>query len=230
MLSIPSSIIRVPQLLSGDNLRQVLGLLEQVPFEDGRNTASGAAKEIKNNMQATRDENPFKRQVQQIIFAAVAGHPLVQTAVMPKNILPPIISKYSGGMEYGWHTDSPVMTIDYTIRVDLSMTLFLSDPASYEGGELVIHTPSGYVTYKLDQGDAIIYPTTRLHCVNPVTSGERVACVTWMQSLIKDTEKRELLYQVKTIQESMAAKEMQSAEHLLMLQVYSNLMRMWTDL
>lgn len=230
MLSIPSSIIQVTQLLKPQDLLQVTTLLQQIPFEDGRNTASGTAKEVKNNMQATRDENPYKRQVQQIVFAAVAGHPLVQTAIMPKNILPPIISKYSNGMEYGWHTDSPVMTIDYTVRADLSMTLFLSDPETYEGGELVIHTPSGFVNYKLNKGDAVIYPTTRLHCVNPVTEGERVACVTWIQSLVKDTEKRELLFQVKTIQENIAAKDLKSDENLLLLQVYSNLMRMWTDL
>lgn len=230
MLSIPSSIIQVTQLLKPQDLLQVTTLLQQIPFEDGRNTASGTAKEVKNNMQATRDENPYKRQVQQIVFAAVAGHPLVQTAIMPKNILPPIISKYSNGMEYGWHTDSPVMTIDYTVRADLSMTLFLSDPETYTGGELVIHTPSGFVNYKLNKGDAVIYPTTRLHCVNPVTEGERVACVTWIQSLVKDTEKRELLFQVKTIQENIAAKDLKSDENLLLLQVYSNLMRMWTDL
>jgi len=230
MLSIPSSIIQVQQLLTPEQLQQVAALLQQIPFEDGKNTATGTAKEVKNNMQATRDENPYKRQLQQIVFAAVAGHPLVQAAVMPKNILPPIISKYSNGMEYGWHTDSPVMTIDYTVRADLSMTLFLSDPESYKGGELVIHTPSGFVNYKLAKGDAIIYPTTRLHCVNPVTEGERVACVTWLQSLVKDTEKREILFQVKTIQERIAAKDLKSEENLLLLQVYSNLMRMWTDL
>jgi PKHD-type hydroxylase len=230
MLSIPSSIIQVQQLLTPEQLQQIDSLLQQIPFEDGKSTATGTAKEVKNNMQATRDENPYKRQLQQIVFAAVAVHPLIQTAVMPKNILPPIISKYSNGMEYGWHTDSPVMTIEYTVRADLSMTLFLSDPDTYKGGELVIHTPSGYVNYKLAKGDAVIYPTTRLHCVNPVTEGERVACVTWLQSLVKDTEKRELLFQVKTIQERIAANDMKSEENLLLLQVYSNLMRMWTDL
>lgn len=230
MFDIPSSIIHVKQLLKPEELQQIDFLLQQIPFEDGRNTATGAAKEVKRNMQATREENQNKRHIQQIVFNAVATSPLIQAAIMPKNILPPIISKYQDSMEYGWHTDSPVMTIDYTIRVDLSMTLFLSDPESYKGGELVIHTPSGYVPYKLNKGDAIIYPTTRLHCVNPVTEGERIACVTWMQSLIKDTEKRELLFQLKTIQEAIASKDLKSTENLMLLQVFSNLMRMWTDL
>lgn len=230
MFQIPSSIIHISQLLQPQDLQQVDFLLQQIPFEEGKNTASGAAREVKNNMQATREDNPHKRHLQQIVFNAVATHPLMQAAVMPKNILPPMVSKYSNGMEYGWHTDSPVMTIDYTIRADLSMTLFLSDPASYQGGELEIHTPSGYVLYKLDRGDAIIYPTTRLHRVRPVTEGERIACVTWMQSLIKETEKRELLFQLKTVQENIAAKDLQSTENVMLMQVYSNLMRMWTDL
>lgn len=230
MLSVPSSIIHVAQLLKPQDLQHVLTLIRQIPFEEGKNTASGSAREVKNNMQATRSEDPFKRQVQQLVFASIAGNPLIQSAVMPKNILPPIISKYSNGMEYGWHTDSPVMTIDYTIRCDLSITVFLSEPESYTGGELVIHTPSGYVEYKLAAGDAIIYPTTRLHCVKPVTEGERVACVTWIQSLIKETERRELLFQVKSIQEQVASRDMQAPENLMLLQVYSNLMRMWTDL
>lgn len=230
MLEIPSSILLVRQLLPAHDLQQADMLLQQIPFEEGKNTASGAAREVKNNMQASREDNPHKRHLQQIVFNAVAMHPLIQSAVMPKNILPPMLSKYQDGMAYGWHTDSPVMTIDYTVRADLSMTLFLSDPASYDGGELEIHTPSGYVTYKLDRGDAVIYPTTRLHRVRPVTRGQRVACVTWMQSLVKDTEQRELLFQLKSIQENIAAKDLQSPENLMLMQVHSNLMRMWTDL
>lgn len=229
-MQIPSSIIHVQGLLKQEELIEADRLLKDIAFEDGKNTAQGAAKEVKNNLQAQRDENPARRRMQQMVFNAVATSPLIQASVMPKSILPPIISKYSDGMQYGWHTDSPVMTIDYTIRVDLSMTLFLSDPGTYKGGELVIHTPTGYVPFKLNKGDAIIYPTTRLHCVNPVTEGERVACVTWMQSLIKDTDKRELLFQLKTIQEYIASANLQSAENLMLLQVYSNLMRMWTEL
>lgn len=209
---------------------KINNLITQIPFEDGKNTASGIAREVKNNMQASRVENSARREIQQIVFAAIATHPLVQAAVMPKSILPPIISKYSNGMNYGWHTDSPIMTIDYTIRVDLSITVFLSDPETYKGGELVIQMPTGNVEYKLDKGDAIIYPTTKLHCVNPVTEGERLACVTWIQSLIKDTDKRELLFQLKEIQEAIASKDLQSQENIGILQVYSNLMRMWTDL
>ena len=168
--------------------------------------------------------------MQQIVFRAIATNLLIQAAALPKNILPPIISKYNNGMHYGWHTDSPVMTIDYTIRVDLSITVFLSDPGTYTGGELEIEMPGGNVLDILNTGDAIIYPTTKLHRVSPGTEGARVACVTWLQSLVKDTEKRELLYGIKTIQESLAVKDQQSPENISILQVYSNLMRMWAEL
>lgn len=226
----PSSILKINGLLNKEQLQKIDELLEKIPFEDGKNTATGAAKESKNNLQASPAENQFRREVQQIIFSAIAGHPVVQAGVMPKNILPPIISKYNNGMAYGWHTDSPVMTIEYTIRVDLSITVFLSDPDSYTGGELEIQMPTGNVLYKLNKGDAIIYPTTKLHRVRPVTEGERVACVTWIQSLVKDTAHRELLYQLKTIQENIAAKDLNGPENLAIMQVYSNLVRMWTDL
>lgn len=230
MTNTSSSVLQISNLLSTAQLQRIDALLEKIPFEDGKKTASGAAKEAKSNMQASATDDPSKREVQQIVFSAIAGNPLIQAAAMPKNMLPPIISKYSDGMQYGWHTDSPVMTIEYTIRVDLSITVFLCDPGSYEGGELEIQMPTGNILYKLKKGDAVIYPTTKLHRVRPVTKGERIACVTWMQSLVKDTHQRELLFQLKNIQESIAAKDLQGEENLAMLQVYSNLMRMWTDL
>jgi PKHD-type hydroxylase len=167
---------------------------------------------------------------QQIVMNALAANPLVQAFALPKFILPPIISQYTPGMNYGWHTDSPIMGDTHPVRIDMSMTLFLSDPASYTGGELIIHTPTGYVNFKLNKGDAIIYPTTRLHCVNPVTEGVRLAAVTWIQSFIKDTEKRELVMLIKTIQEMIAASNINSTENLMLLQVYSNLVRMWTEI
>lgn len=230
MQQLPSSIIVVPGLLKPEELHEIDSLMAAISFESGSNTASGAAKEVKNNMQAARENHPSYRKAQEIVFKAVASSPLIQAGIMPKDILPPIISKYSNNMHYGWHTDSPVMSNEITIRVDLSMTLFLSDPSTYKGGELVIHTPTGYVPYKLDKGSAVLYPTTRLHCVNPVTEGERVACVTWLQSMIRDTEKRELLFQLKCVQEAIGNGNAQSMENLMLLQLYSNLMRMWAEL
>ncbi len=231
MQQLPSSLLVLPSVLSEAALSEIDTLLPQIPFEDGKNTASGVAREVKNNQQASRTPNAAKQRVQEIVFAALAQHPIVKMAFMPKAILPPIISRYSNGNTYGWHTDSPIMSDGgQTIRVDLSATLFLSAPETYTGGELVIHTPTGFVPFKGKKGDVVIYPTTRLHCVNPVTEGERVAAVTWMQSFIKDTEQRELIFQLKSVEESVGSRDPLSTEHLLLQQVYANLVRMWSEL
>lgn len=229
MQQLPSSILVIPQFLSAAALAEMDALLPQITFEDGKNTATGAAREVKNNRQAVRTPNPAHQRAQEIVFHTLAQHPLVQMAFMPKAILPSTISKYSNGMTYGWHTDSPIMSNGQTIRVDLSCTVFLSDPESYTGGELVIHTATGFVPFKGNKGDAVIYPTTRLHCVNPVTAGERTAAVTWLQSFIKETEQRELIFQLKSVQESVAQRDPQSTENLLLLQIYSNMVRMWAE-
>lgn len=227
---LPSSIIHFQNLLSETDLAEIDALLPLVPFEDGKATATGAAHAVKSNWQSVRGTNNLHIQkAGQIIINALVANPLFHTGAMPKMILPLTISKYETGMHYGWHTDSPVMTNMATIRVDLSMTLFLSDPGAYEGGELVIHTPSGMMPFKPAKGDAIIYPTTRLHRVNPVTSGIRIAAVTWMQSMIRDTEKRETLFQLKTILDGMKI-DPDSEQYLLMQQVYCNLTRMWAEI
>lgn len=227
-MNIPLSIVHISGLLKENELLKLDELLGNMAFVDGKATASGAAKEVKSNLQ-TPAADIYLQQAEQIIIQAISSCPLLHATVFPKMILPITISKYQLGMQYGWHTDSPLMSNRATIRVDLSMTIFLSDPASYEGGELVIHSASGFTPIKLAKGDAIVYPTTRLHCVNPVTSGERIAAVTWMQSMIRSTEQRELLYQLKTVQEQIGAQPAQSSENLVLQQVYSNLVRMWAD-
>lgn len=230
-MNIPSSIIYVQGLLKPEELQAIDGLLASIPFEDGKATASGPAREVKNNLQSPRTDNEASQHIQQIVMTAVATSPYIQAAVIPKFILPPIISKYREGMQYGWHTDSPLMSDRHmTIRADLSMTLFLCEPETYAGGELVIHTPTGFVPYKLKKGDAVIYPTTRLHCVNPVTEGERVAAVSWMQCVVPDTEKRDLLFQLKTVQETLSQQNGNSPEHLVLQQAYCNLVRMWAEM
>jgi PKHD-type hydroxylase len=229
-IMLPGSYLHIPALLSPEMLRRADELIATCTFVDGKATATGAAREIKQNLQA-KPEGSSLQEVQAMIMQAVSAHPMTQAGVMPKFIVPPVIGKYEPGMSYGWHTDSPVMMgSSHPLRVDVSMTLFLSDPSAYDGGELVIHNGSGYSTYKLNRGDAIIYPTTRLHAVNEVTSGTRLVAVTWMQSSVKDAAHRELLFQLKYVQESIARQNLQSMENLLLMQVHSNLLRMWTEM
>lgn len=223
-------LLHVPGLLSPELLSQIDQLIPSLTFADGRATATGAAQQVKNNLQVSKEAHQAHPEVQQLVARAILSNPLVQQAIMPVKVLPPIISKYEPGMHYGWHTDSPLMGDEFTIRVDVSITVFLNAPATYEGGELMIHAPSGFVQYKLEKGDAIIYPTTRLHGVNAVVSGNRLAAVTWMQCAVKDPEKRELLFQLKATSDAIGKSQPGSMEHLMLMQVYSNLVRMWAEL
>jgi PKHD-type hydroxylase len=229
-MQLPQMMLHIPGLLTPEMLQQLDVLIPQLQFADGKATATGAAAQVKNNLQVSKEAHAAHPEVQQIIARAILTNPLVQTAIMPVRILPPIISKYEQGMHYGWHTDSPLMGEEFTIRVDASITIFLNPPAEYQGGELVIHSPAGYMQYKLERGDAIIYPTTRLHGVNSVSSGHRLAAVTWMQCAIKNPDQRELLFQLKTTSDTIGTAQPGSTEHLMLMQVYSNLVRMWAEL
>ncbi|HYF31888.1 MAG TPA: Fe2+-dependent dioxygenase [Chitinophagaceae bacterium] len=229
-MQLPQMLLHIPGLLSPEVLQQADGLLPSLQFVDGKSTATGPAQQVKNNLQVSKEAHAAHPELQQLIARAILSNALVQQAIMPVRILPPIISKYEKGMHYGWHTDSPLMGDEFTIRVDASITVFLNNPAEYEGGELVIHSPGGYVNYKLQRGDAIIYPTTRLHGVNQVSAGHRVAAVTWMQCAVKNPEQRELLFQLKATTDAIGNAQPGSTEHLLLMQVYSNLVRMWAEL
>jgi PKHD-type hydroxylase len=224
-----TTYIRVPGLLKPEELAQLDALLDGAEFTDGKLTAAGAAQQVKNNLQLPR-ESGVAQQAGNIVLNALSQSPLVQAAIMPKAVLPPLFSRYGPGMQYGWHVDSPLTGQYPTIRADVSMTVFLNSPNEYEGGELVIQTEAGNVGYKLERGDAIVYPTTRLHVVNPVQGGMRKVAVTWMQCAVRDAAKRELLLQLNTAQQLLYQRQPQAAEYLMLQQVYSNLVRMWTEL
>ena len=228
-MQLPQMLLHVPGLLSPGQLQKADNLLPSLQFIDGKSTASGAALQVKNNLQVSKEAHQAHPELQQLVGQAILSSPMIQQAIMPSKILPPLISKYESNMHYGWHTDSPLMGTDYIIRVDVSITVFLNHPSEYEGGELVIHGPGGFVQYKLAKGDAIIYPTTRLHAVNKVTSGNRIAAVTWMQCAIKNPEQRELLFQFKAANDAIGAEKANTTEYLLLQQVYSNLIRMWAE-
>lgn len=224
---LPGQYIQVKGLLNTSELQVIGRILDDAAFVDGKATASDAAKGVKNNLQLP--EGPALNGVQQIINQAIMSNTLIQTAVMPVMTLPVLVSRYSGGMSYGWHVDSPLMGSP-TIRTDVGMTIFLSDPTSYEGGELAINSPSGTISVKLSKGDAVIYPTTRLHGVAPVDKGSREVAVTWMQCAVRNSDQRELLFQLRSVQESIYKQSPDSKENQLLQQIYSNLLRQWVNI
>lgn len=221
-------LIHIPGLLTATELIAIDALIEKAGFVDGKLTASMAAKEVKNNLQIEAN-NEHLTGIQHIISAALGQSPLFNIAALPKNCQPFLISKYNSGKYYGWHVDSPIMG-NPPIRTDLAMTIFLSDPATYEGGELVIQSDTGTVNFKPAKGDAVLYPCQYLHCVNEIKSGERVAAVTWVQSHVKDPAQRQILYQLNQVHSALYQQAPNAPATNLLLQTHSNLFRMWADL
>lgn len=218
----------IPSLLKPAELLELELLIGESAFADGKATASLAAKEVKNNSQLENGNNGQLDKIRSILSNAIQTSPLFQAVTQPKSVHPFLISKYVPGQYYGWHVDSPVMG-DPMIRTDLAMTIFLSDPSTYEGGELLIQTTAGNMAIKPAKGDAIVYPCQFLHCVNEVRSGERLAAVTWIQSNIQSTEQRQLLFDLSQVYSVMMQKDKHAPETNLLLQTYSNLFRMWAD-
>jgi PKHD-type hydroxylase len=208
------------RVLQAAEVDHVASELAKQSFTDGKLTAGGHAREVKYNLQADRAE-PGRADLDRIVIAALERHPEFQVFAMPRRIVAPIFSRYEPGMEYGDHIDSSVMG---NVRTDLAMTLFLSPPASYQGGELTVHSSLGEQEIKLDSGEAIVYPANAVHHVNPVTSGIRLAAVTWVQSRVKEEELRAILYDLSRAMKK-AEKEPDHGQALLLSKSYHNLVR-----
>ena len=185
-------------------------------------------KTVKNNEQLRRTAKDRDR-VDRIILTALRRNPEFQTVAIPKRIQPPLISRYRPGMAYGPHVDDALMGRGEKMRTDLAVTVFLTDPAAYEGGELVIDSPFGQQEVKLPAGAAVVYPAGTLHRVREVSRGERLAAVTWVQSYVRDGLKREVLNDMDRIRCAMAAASPAIAETDLAFKTYSNLLRLWSE-
>lgn len=218
--------LHVKELLNNQQLTVVHNLLESARFADGRETATAAARDVKNNLQVDMNA-PQYGMLQQVILEGLNNSVLLRNAIFPKHVYPFLFSKYTDGMEYGWHVDSPLM--GNMMRTDIAITVFLNDPDKYEGGELELQSSSGTLLYKFAAGDAICYPCTQLHRVRPVIKGERCVAVSWMQSMVKDAESRKMLFDIQQVIDSLRTVDLQSAEAHLLQQTHSNLLRMWAD-
>lgn len=218
--------LHIPKLISESEIHQIDFLFKSGAFDDGKLTAHSAAQEVKSNLQLNNQTKEHAA-IQQSILEALNRNALFRNAVLPQSIHPFIISNYKPGMHYGWHVDSPVM--GNMIRTDVAMTIFLNNPEEYDGGELELQTANGNVLYKLNKGDAICYPCTQVHRVREVTRGERNVAVSWVQSLVKETEHRKLLFELFQTTESLREKGIDGEEYLFLQQHYSNLLRMWAN-
>lgn len=195
------------------------------PFVDGRRTAGWHAREVKNNLQVDAEDAAFsdlRRQIAQ----AVLRHPLFVRAFLPKAMAAVMINRYDPGMTYGTHVDDPLMA---GMRTDVSFTVFLSDPKSYAGGELVIDTSSGRQAYKLPVGAGVAYPSGALHRVQPVTGGTRLAAVGWTQSLVRDPARRELLFDLDQASRAIFEQHGKTPAFDAVAKSLANLQRMWIE-
>ena len=220
-------IVCISDLLTAEELDYIGKALSVADFVDGRLTAGWHAKLVKQNQQLSK--TPDTEALKNLVRKALQKNPLFQAVARPKAIHSLLISRYQTGMSYGRHVDNALMKAGGFLRSDISFTIFLNGPDAYEGGELVIEGADSETPYKLAAGSAIIYPSTSLHRVDPVVSGERLVVVGWVQSLIRCTEKREILFDLVTTQRSLFAKEGKTDEFDLLSKSVANLLRMWAE-
>ena len=226
-------IVRIPGLLEGRPLAHVRERLAAADWQDGRITAGPEAARVKANEQLDED-HPLARELGEVVLTALSRSLLFTSAALPLKVFPPMFNRYRGGGHFGAHVDTAVRLTRQApnrVRTDLSATLFLADPDSYDGGELVIDETYGEQAIKLVAGDLLLYPATRLHKVRPVTRGARLASFFWVQSMVRDDDNRRLLYEMD---QALSALRIQHPDgHPALVRLtgsYHNLLRKWSDL
>lgn len=219
----------IEDLIDAATVAKLRGWLAEATFEDGRITAGGNARLVKNNEQVCADPNspdPRLEEMQDLVANALWSNGIFNAAAQPKEILTPLFSRYTIGMRYGTHMDNAMMS---DMRIDLALTLFLTDPADYDGGELVADFSTGERTVKLPAGSAVLYPATTLHQVTEVTRGQRLAAVTWVRSLVRDVGEREILYDLKMAHLQLSKQLGKTVEIDLISKCHTNLLRRWIE-
>lgn len=224
-------LLRIPNVLNPEELAKLQDLMAKANWVDGKVTAGTQSAQVKRNMQLP-EESEFAETSRKIVLQALSRNALFFSAALPKNIYPPLFNQYREGMDFGAHIDNAVRTHALTgnhVRTDISSTLFISPPESYEGGELVIEDTYGVQSVKLPAGDMVLYPGTSLHHVRPVSKGARIACFFWTQSMIRDDAQRTLLFDMDAAISTLRQEHGDSAAVIRLTGNYHNLIRMWAD-
>jgi len=223
-------MLHISDVLTKEQVNELRIELDSAEWVDGKQTVGPQGARVKQNHQINSN-SPVAQELGTRILRALSAHPLYFSAALPLRVVPPLFNRYTGGEQYGFHVDGAVRALpnDVMLRTDLSCTLFLSEPDEYEGGELIVNDTYGQHEVKLPAGDLILYPSSSVHAVMPVTQGARVASFFWLQSMIRDDQKRTLLYELdQTIQRLRAA----IGDHpdvLSLTNHYHNLLRHWSE-
>lgn len=225
-------LIAIPDLLDSGEVAAIRDLIDAAPWVDGNVTSGHQSALAKHNLQLPEDSAAAK-QAGQAILDALSRSPLFIAAALPLKIFPPLFNSYAGGQSFGVHVDNAVRIqagTGFRVRSDLSMTLFLEEPDAYEGGELSIETNFGVQQVKLPAGHAVLYPSSSLHRVEPVTRGRRIASFFWLQSMIRDDAARQMLFDLDRSVQGVAAELGQGHSEVIRLTgVYHNLLRRWAE-
>jgi PKHD-type hydroxylase len=224
-------LLAIPAVLTAEQVRAARQVLDRADWVDGRVTAGHQSARAKDNMQVP-EGSPAARQVGETILAALQASSLFLSAALPLKVFPPLFNRYSGGQAFGTHVDNAVRQVPGTphrVRTDLSATLFLSEPADYDGGELVVEDTYGVHAVKLPAGHLVLYPASSLHHVRAVTRGTRVASFFWIQSMVRDDGARTVLFDLDTAVQRLAAELPDHASTVQLTGIYHNLLRRWAE-
>jgi len=225
-------LLQIPELLNAEEVARARVLMRGAPWADGRASAGTQAVRVKNNQQLPRD-CLAATEIRAMVLQALDRNPMFFSAALPKRVFTPHVNRYGGDANtYGEHVDNAIRFAPDTglrIRTDLSATLFLSEPDDYDGGELVVGQGLDAPRIKLAAGHMVLYPGTSVHQVTPVTRGERLACFFWVESIVRELERRELLFQLDMAIVDLRTHHGDSDETVRLTGCYHNLLRMWAD-
>ena len=223
-------MIHIPNVLTAGQVARCREVMEKAAWVDGRVTAGHQSAKVKFNLQLP-ESAPEACELSDMVHDALGRSSLFMSAVLPKQVFPPLFNRYDAGMTFGAHVDNAIRAGNGArIRTDVSSTLFISGPEDYDGGELVVQDTYGEHTVKLPAGDMIVYPATSLHNVTPITRGSRIASFFWTQSMIRDESKRSLLFDMDLAIIKLARDHPEHRSNVELTAIYHNLLRQWAEL
>ena len=224
-------LLHIPHVLTREQVRACRARLDAADWADGRITAGSQSAQVKRNLQLPQS-SPVAQELSALVEQTLRQHPLFFSAALPKRFFPPLFNCYEGGMNFGNHVDNALRYLPGTtdaVRTDVSATLFLSDPDEYDGGELVVEDTYGVHSVKLPAGDIVVYPSTSLHRVEPVSRGARVASFMWIQSLVREDARRTLLFDMDMNIQRLRERHGDTEELVGLTSTYHHLLRLWAE-